>query len=78
MAGGLTAGVEGVDGTGLGGTTDNVQQLAGREGPRPAPLAPETTEVLKSERKLAPTMGIQAVLKQNGGISTDHLFDLTR
>jgi hypothetical protein len=77
VAGGLTAGVEGVDGTGLGGTTDNVQQLAGREGPRPAPLAPETTEVLKSEKKLAPAMGIQAALKQSGGINTEHLFDLT-
>jgi hypothetical protein len=77
MAGGLTAGVEGVDRTGLGGTTDNVQQLAGREGPRPAPLAPETTEVLKSEKKLAPAMGIQAALKQSGGINTEHLFDLT-
>jgi hypothetical protein len=77
VAGGLTAGVEGVDGTGLGGTTDNVQQLAGREGPRPAALAPETTEVLKSEKKLAPAMGIQAVLKKAGGINTDHLFDLT-
>jgi hypothetical protein len=77
VAGGLTAGVEGVDGTGLGGTTDNVQQLAGREGPRPAALAPETTEVLKSEKKLAPAMGIQAALKQSGGINTEHLFDLT-
>ena len=77
VAGGLTVGVEGVNGTGLGSTTDNVQQLAGREGPRPAPLAPETTEVLKPEKKLAPAMGIQAVLKQSGGISTDHLFDLT-
>jgi hypothetical protein len=77
MAGGLTGGVEGVDRTGLGGTTDNVQQLAGREGPRPAPLAPETTEVLKSEKKLAPAMGIQAALKQSGGINTEHLFDLT-
>jgi hypothetical protein len=73
----LTAGVEGVDGTGLGSATDNVQQLAGREGPRPAPLAPETTEVLKSEKKLAPSMGIQAALKQSGGINTEHLFDLT-
>jgi hypothetical protein len=77
VAGGLTAGVEGVDGTGLGGTTDNVQQLAGREGPRPAPLAPESTEVLKSEKKLAPSMGIQAALKQSGGINIEHLFDLT-
>jgi hypothetical protein len=77
VAGGLTAGVEGVDGTGLGGTTDNVQQLAGREGPRPTALAPETTEVLKSEKKLAPAMGIQAALKQSGGINTEHLFDLT-
>jgi hypothetical protein len=77
VAGGLTAGIEGVDGTGLGSATDNVQQLAGREGPRPAPLAPESTEVLKTERKLAPAMGIQAVLKQNGGINTEHLFDLT-
>jgi len=72
-----TGGVEGVDGTRLGSATDNVQQLAGREGPRPAPLAPETTEVLKSEKKLAPAMGIQAALKQSGGINTEHLFDLT-
>jgi hypothetical protein len=77
MGGEITGGVEGVDRTGLGGTTDNVQQLAGREGPRPAPLAPETTEVLKSEKKLAPSMGIQAALKQSGGINTEHLFDLT-
>jgi hypothetical protein len=77
MAGEITGGVEGVDRTGLGGATDNVQQLAGREGPRPAALAPETTEVLKSEKKLAPSMGIQAVLKKVGGINTKHLFDLT-
>lgn len=77
VAGGLTAGIEGVDGTGLGSATDNVQQLAGREGPRPAALAPESTEVLKTERKLAPAMGIQAVLKKAGGINTEHLFDLT-
>jgi len=77
VAGGLTAGVEGVDRTGLGGTTDNVQQLAGREGPRPAPLAPESTEVLKPEKKLAPAMGIQAYLKQNGGVNIEHLEDLT-
>jgi hypothetical protein len=78
VGGEITGGVEGVDRTGLGGTTDNVQQLAGREGPRPAALAPETTEVLKSEKKLAPSMGIQAALKQSGGINTEHLFDLTR
>jgi hypothetical protein len=77
VGGEITGGVERVDGTGLGSTTDNVQQLAGREGPRPAPLAPETTEILKSEKKLAPAMGIQAVLKKAGGINTDHLFDLT-
>jgi hypothetical protein len=77
LGGEITTGTEGVDGTGLGSATDNVQQLAGREGPRPAPLAPETTEVLKSEKKLAPAMGIQAALKQSGGINTEHLFDLT-
>ena len=77
VGGEITGGVEGVDRTGLGSTTDNVQQLAGREGPRPAPLAPETTEVLKSEKKLAPAMGIQAALKKKGGINTEHLFDLT-
>jgi hypothetical protein len=77
LAGEITGGVEGIDRTGLGGTTDNVQQLAGREGPRPAALAPETTEVLKSEKKLAPSKGIQAVLKKVGGINTKHLFDLT-
>jgi hypothetical protein len=77
VGGEITGGVEGVDRTGLGGTTDNVQQLAGREGPRPAALAPETTEVLKSEKKLAPSMGIMAYLKQKGGVNIDHLFDLT-
>jgi hypothetical protein len=77
MAGELTGGTEGVDGTGLGIATDNVQQLAGREGPRPAPLAPESTEVLKPEKKLAPSMGIQAYLKQNGGVNIEHLNDLT-
>ena len=77
VAGGITARTEGVDRTGLGSTTDDVQQLAGREGPRPAPLAPETTEVLKPEKKLAPSMGIQAVLKKTGGINIEHLFDLT-
>lgn len=77
VAGGLTAGVEGVDRTGLGGTTDNVQQLDGREEGRPTTLAPEATEVIKPEKKLAPSMGIQAALKQAGGINTEHLFDLT-
>jgi hypothetical protein len=77
LGGEITTGTEGVDGTRLGSATDNVQQLAGREGPRPAPLAPETTEVLKPEKKLAPSMGIQAVLKKAGGINTEHLFDLT-
>jgi len=77
MAGETTGGVEGIDRTGLGGTTGDVRQLAGREETRGAPLAPETTEVLKSEKKLAPSLGIQAYLKQRGGISTEHLQDLT-
>jgi hypothetical protein len=74
MAGGLTAGVEGVDRTGLGGVADNVQQLAGREGPRPAPLE----EVAPIEApKIQPVKGIQAALKEAGGINTEHLVDLT-
>lgn len=77
MAGELAGGVEGVDRTGLGGTAADVQQYTGREEARGAPLAPESTEVLKPEKKLAPAMGIQAALKQAGGINTEHLFDLT-
>ena len=80
MGGEITTGVEGVDRTGLGGTTDNVQQLAGREGPRPAALAPETLpyeeEVIKPP-KFKASMGIMAYLKQNGGLNIDHIEDLT-
>jgi hypothetical protein len=74
MAGELTAGVEGVDRTGLGSLTDNVQQPYGREGTSPAPLE-EIAPVVQPKAK--PSMGIQAVLKQSGGISTDHIEDLT-
>ena len=77
LGGEITTGVEGVDRAGLGGTADNVQQLAGREAGSDLALAPETTEVLKSEKKLAPSMGIQAVLKKTGGINIEHLLDLT-
>ena len=44
MAGELAGGIEGVDRTGLGGATGDVQQLAGREEIRPTPLAPKSTE----------------------------------
>lgn len=74
VAGGLTERVEGVDRTGLGGVTDNVQQLAGREEGRPSPLE-EVTPV--EAPKVKPAMGIQAYLKQRGGISTEHIQDLT-
>jgi hypothetical protein len=74
LAGGLTERVEGVDRTGLGGVTDNVQQLAGREEGRPSPLE-EVTSV--EAPKVKPSMGVQAYLKQRGGISTEHIQDLT-
>lgn len=74
LAGGLTERVEGVDRTGLGGVTDNVQQLVGREEGRPSPLE-EVTPV--EAPKVKPAMGIQAYLKQRGGISTEHIQDLT-
>jgi len=74
LAGGLTERVEGVDRTGLGGITDNVQQLAGREEGRPSPLE-EVTSV--EAPKVKPSMGVQAYLKQRGGISTEHIQDLT-
>jgi hypothetical protein len=72
VAGELTGGVEGVDGTGLGGTADNVQQLDGREEIRGAPL-----EEAPPAPKVAPAKGIQAALKQTGGINIEHLEDLT-
>jgi hypothetical protein len=64
----LTAGVEGVDRTGLGSTTDNVQQRDGREEGFATPL---------KTPKFKPAMGIMATLKKKGGINTEHLFDLT-
>jgi hypothetical protein len=76
----LTAGVEGVDGTGLGGTADNVQQLAGREGPRPAPLAPETTEVLPSANEMIKNYEGDTLfqfLGKKGGINYSNIAELT-
>jgi hypothetical protein len=80
MAGGLTAGVEGVDRTGLGGVTDNVQQLAGREGPRPAALAPETTEVLPSANEMIKNYEGDTLfqfLNKKGGINYSNIAELT-
>jgi acetolactate synthase regulatory subunit len=80
VAGGLTAGIEGVDGTGLGGTTDNVQQLAGREGPRPAPLAPESTEVLPSANEMIKNYEGDTLfqfLNKKGGIKYSNIAELT-
>ena len=80
VAGGVTAGVEGVDGTGLGGTTDNVQQLAGREGPRPAALAPETTEVLPSANEMIKNYEGDTLfqfLGKKGGINYSNIAELT-
>jgi hypothetical protein len=76
----LTAGVEGVDGTGLGSATDNVQQLAGREGPRPAPLAPETTEVLPSANEMIKNYEGDTLfqfLNKKGGIDYSNIAELT-
>ena len=76
----LTAGVEGVDRTGLGGTTDNVQQLAGREGPRPAALAPETTEVLPSANEMIKNYEGDTLfqfLGKKGGINYSNIAELT-
>ena len=72
MAGELAGGVEGVDGTRLGGVADNVRQLTGREEVRGAPL-----EEAPPAPKVAPAKGIQAALKQTGGINIEHLQDLT-
>jgi hypothetical protein len=80
VAGGLTAGVEGVDGTGLGGITDNVQQLAGREGPRPAALAPEATEVLPSANEMIKNYKGDTLfqfLNKKGGINYSNIAELT-
>jgi len=80
MAGEIAGGIEGVDGNGVGDVATNVQQLAGREGSSDLALAPETVpeaeEVIKLP-KFKPAMGIQAALKQSGGINIEHLFDLT-
>ena len=81
MGGETTGGVEGVDGDGVGDVADNVQQLAGREAGSDTTLTPPETlpyeeEVIKPP-KFKPAMGIQAALKQSGGINIEHLFDLT-
>jgi hypothetical protein len=68
MAGEYAGTVEGTDGIGLGGAADNVRQPNVREEGLPAPL---------KTPKFKPAMGIQAALKQSGGINTEHLFDLT-
>jgi hypothetical protein len=68
MAGELAGGTEGLDGTGLGSTADNVRQPDGREEGLPAPL---------KTPKFKPAMGIMAALKKKGGINTEFLFDLT-
>ena len=75
MAGELAGGVEGVDRTGLGGLTSDVQQLAGREEVRP--IALEEAAPIEPIKPSKPSIGIQAFLKQNGGISTEHIQDLT-
>jgi hypothetical protein len=80
VAGGITAGTEGVDRTGLGGTTDDVQQLAGREGPRPAPLAPETTEILPSANEMIKNYEGDTLfqfLGKKGGIKYSNIAELT-
>ena len=80
MGGEITTGVEGVDGTGLGSTTDNVQQLAGREGPRPAALAPETTEVLPSANEMIENYEGDTLfqfLGKKGGIKYSNIAELT-
>ena len=80
MAGEITGGVKGVDRTGLGGVTDNVQQLAGREGPRPAPLAPETTEVLPSANEMIKNYEGDTLfqfLNKKGGINYSNIAELT-
>jgi hypothetical protein len=80
LAGDLTAGVEGVDGAGLGIATDNVQQLAGREGPRPAALAPESTEVLPSANEMIKNYEGDTLfefLGKKGGIDYSNIAELT-
>jgi hypothetical protein len=80
VAGEITGGVEGVDRTGLGGATDNVQQLAGREGPRPAALAPETTEVLPSANEMIKNYEGDTLfqfLNKKGGINYSNIAELT-
>lgn len=71
MAGELAGGIEGVDRTGLGGVADNVQQLAGREEVRAAPLEEAPPP------KIKPATGITGYLKKQGGINTEHIMDVT-
>lgn len=71
MAGELAGGVEGVDRTRLGGVADNVQQLAGREEVRGAPLEEAPPP------KIKPATGITGYLKKQGGINTEHIMDVT-
>jgi hypothetical protein len=80
LGGEITTGVKGVDRTGLGGTTDNVQQLAGREGPRPAALAPEATEVLPSANEMIKNYEGDTLfefLGKKGGIKYSNIAELT-
>lgn len=80
MAGEIAGGVKGVDGAGLGSATDNVQQLAGREGPRPAPLASETTEVLPSANEMIKNYKGDTLfeyLHKKGGIDYSNIAELT-
>ena len=58
-----------------GGLTSDVQQLAGREEVRP--IALEEAAPIEPIKPSKPSIGIQAFLKQNGGISTEHIQDLT-
>ena len=80
LGGEITTGTEGVDGTGLGSATDNVQQLAGREGPRPAALAPEATEVLPSANEMIKNYEGDTLfefLGKKGGIKYSNIAELT-
>ena len=74
VAGGLTAGTEGLDGVGLGGLTDNVQQPYGRETARP--IALEEAAPIEAP-KIKPSVGITGFLKKQGGINTEHIMDVT-
>jgi hypothetical protein len=79
VAGEIAGGIEGVDGTGLGGAAADVQQLAGREEGSDTTLTPPETLPYKEEliKPATKAKGIQAALKQTGGINIEHLEDLT-